>query len=494
MMKDHLLIAGIMTGNSLDAADVVLSAFYQDGKIEDIEFVSVPYDDGLYSKLKHLREFINENKANMGKVVKSYRYADVLSFDGILDEYMEIVAKAVKAVIDKAKNNPNVDKKYDLNNVDLIGFHGQTCAHLPPSQARGRNTYTIQIGNGQKLADMTGISVVYDFRSDDLMMGGEGAPLAPKHNEHLAEALKVTGDFPVVFVNAGNTGNLSVITYDKKGSTALMGWDAGPFNHFPDMLVRKFTNNTCDIDGKIGRQGKVNKDLLEIMFDTSAIMSGGGNFIEASPPKSSDPQWYKTVPMLEDDWISFEDKVRTVEYFSAYLIYHSLGYVPEGLVMPGNFALFGGGWKNPVIKKTFEGLVKGDFKKNPVLLKHKSLFSNINKRIHLHDRVSRIAFSNDFGFDSNAMEARIFADMAFCKVTNQTFTTKATTGARKPVVCGVIRLSENPTKNLKAWMRKYKTNPLEYKGRFDPRWSRASAGWEKRIVEGDFENVNRRKD
>jgi len=480
-MKDHLLTIGIMTGNSLDAADVVLTAFYQNGKIEDLEFLSLPSSKELYNKLKDLRSYINEQKGDMHKVAKKYKYAEVLNFDGVLDEYTKFVATAVKELIVKAKLNPDIKTKYDLDHVDIIGFHGQTCAHLPPSQAKDGNTYTVQIGNGKKLAELTGISVAYDFRSDDLMNGGEGAPLAPKHNEHLAQALKTTGEFPIVFINGGNTSNLAPITYDNEGNTTLMGWDAGPFNHFPDMLMRTYTDKTCDVDGEIGKQGNVNQKLLKDLFDNAAVTAGDKNFLTIQPPKSSDPQWYKMIPMLKNKDISFEDKVRTVEYFSAYLTYHSLGYIPDNLVMPGHFALFGGGWKNPIITDDFKCLIKGEFFKNPILPEHKEWFEKINYRVHVNGRIAQVAPSSKFGFDGNAMEARIFADLAYCKVVGEAFTTTEITGVKEPVVCGLIELSKEVTPNLKAWLRKYKTKVTTGGRRFDKRWSRASAGWKERV-------------
>jgi len=442
-MKDYLLIIGIMTGNSLDGADVVLTKFYKDGKIEDIASFSLPAPSEQYTQLKQLRSFINDHQGNMELVANTYP-----NFGQILDSYTCFVADAVHGLLDKAHTS--------ASEVDLIGFHGQTCAHFPPSQAKGARPYTVQLGDGQKLAKLTGINVAFDFRSDDLLAGGEGAPLAPMHNKHIAQSL----GFPITFINGGNTSNVAHISGDE-----VMGWDAGPFNHFPDLIARKYFNQTCDHDGNIGRIGKIHEPLLAQLFSHAAIMASGGNFLDIPPPKSSDPQWYKTVPLLDDDTISAADKMRTAEYFSAYLTFHTLGHTPKDFSLPSKFAVFGGGWRNPIVMADFMDLLNG---RPPVTLpEHTEIFDHIRSRIGSSPEVK---LSHEYGFDGTMMEARIFADLARCLIVGKAFTTPQTTGVQKPVICGVIAYADIVTQNLKDWMGAYGTQPLVSAAK----WSRAS--------------------
>lgn len=443
-MKDSLTIIGVMTGNSLDGADVVATRFYKDGRIEDIASHSLAAPPSQYSALKNLRDEINTQKGRMAQVAKTYP-----NFDGVLDAYTQFVAQAIHELMTKAK--------IPAEEIDLIGFHGQTCAHLPPSQAKGAKPYTVQLCDGKKLAELTGISVAFDFRSDDLKSGGEGAPLAPMHNKHIAKAL----GFPITFINGGNTSNLAHIAHDK-----VMGWDAGPFNHFPDLLTRKYFGQPCDTGGEIGRRGTISVPLLEQLFSQSAIVAGGGNFLEAPPPKSSDPQYYKSVPLLDDLAFSAADKVRTAEYFSAYLTFHSLGHTPLDFPLPSRFAVFGGGWKNPLIMADFTDLIKGTA---PVVLpQHAERFTQIRAR--MGDDVS-VKFSHTYGFDGTMMEARIFADLARCLVIGKPFTTPQTTGVKNPPVCGVMAYANHVTQNLRDWIRTAGTNPPTS----ETCWSRASA-------------------
>jgi len=227
-------VIGIMTGNSLDAADLVLTRFHADGRMEDLAFLAVPYPDFLYNAFRALRPVIYENEGRMDAVARVFSFKEQdakepqqQDFTRLHDAYIELCAGAARKLMREAGVQ-----------AALIGFHGQTCAHVPPSLAgKDADPYTIQIGSGQRLADLTGVPVAYDFRSDDMFAGGEGAPLAPAHNAHIARSLRGRGLFPVAFINGGNTGNIAIITAsqgadpDGGGDLHAAGWDTGPFNH-----------------------------------------------------------------------------------------------------------------------------------------------------------------------------------------------------------------------------------------------------------------------
>ena len=108
---------------------------------------------------------------------------------------------------------------------ELIGFHGQTLAHEP----RGRGTH--QLGDGEALAEACGAPVVWDFRSNDVQLGGEGAPLAPFF--HFACAKWIKADAPVAFLNLGGVGNITWVDPSKdkpEDEGALLAFDTGPAN------------------------------------------------------------------------------------------------------------------------------------------------------------------------------------------------------------------------------------------------------------------------
>src|SRR5574344_1068390 len=191
-MTDFYTI-GIMTGNSLDAVDVVLTKFGQNS-IQDIIGHTVPYTKNLRNLLLTLREDIKTADFVMDKISAN------TFFINTVNDYTSLVAKAVNELLSKS---PISKEK-----ISALGFHGQTCGHFPPSLAHGKEAWTIQVGNPQLLADLTNIPVIYDFRSDDIFNGGEGAPFAPLHNLHLVEACHKN----IIFCNGGNTGNISIVS------------------------------------------------------------------------------------------------------------------------------------------------------------------------------------------------------------------------------------------------------------------------------------------
>ena len=106
--------------------------------------------------------------------------------------------------------------------VDLVGFHGQTVFHDPA------RALTVQIGDGQQLADRLGIPVVWDFRADDMAAGGQGAPLAPVFHRALAETAGLAA--PVLFLNLGGVANITYVGADGE----LIAFDTGPGNALLD--------------------------------------------------------------------------------------------------------------------------------------------------------------------------------------------------------------------------------------------------------------------
>lgn len=495
-MDNSLLAIGVMTGNSLDGADVVLTEFTAQGKIRDLCTHFLPFDASLYEPIRALQKAVATARGDMRAVADSFKWqsaTETLSFDDLQDRYIQCIAQAVKTLIEKAKNKPELSSQHNLDKIDVIGLHGQTCDHCPPSRIGefdASRVYTVQIGNGQQLADLTNITVIYDFRSDDLIHGGEAAPLAPIHNQHLADHTKQQGHFPIAFCNAGNTGNIALITHEKNKPNALrtLGWDAGPFNHYPDLLIRtQHPEKTCDINGEIGSTGAINTELLAALFDHAVQMENGQNYLQQLPPKSGDPNYYKLIPALQDDTIAFADRLRTAEYFSAYAFVHSLSLTPDSLEIPTNFATFGGGWLNPICLAHFKELLNAQSTNNPILPAHRAAFNTIWARLSNAGKKVLVDTSSAFGFDGQVMEARIFADMARCRLIGKPFSTPDTTGAQKPIVGGIIRYpqgdSAKATDTVRSLLKTHEAEniTMDIPDQFDPRWSRAAAGWREKL-------------
>lgn len=382
------LIVGVMTGNSMDSIDLVLTEFSGE-KIHDICSYSVPYSVEQKRQIDNLRFMVTSKKITAGELVKDTEFLN------IHDDYINGIAYAINTMFCIFGIN--------IKNVDAVGLHGKTLDHNPPSIAvkNGIYPYTTQMGSAQMLANLLNIPVINDFRSEFVMNGYEGAPLIAPHNAHIA---KLEGDG--CYFNGGNTSNLAWICNNQ----AQISWDAGPFNEYIDSFMLKYKNINMDFDAQYGLNGKLLPELAEYLFDINK------EFYEQKPPKSGDPSYYATKSIFEyieskygNPAINEElfcDCVHSFEYFAAYLAYFAVAQTPEKISVMPRFLLFGGGWKNPLVKKYFTELAQGS---GYVMERHKSMFRQLQKR--LGEKVE-IKYS-DFGV---YMEARLFADMAYYKL------------------------------------------------------------------------------
>lgn len=394
-------IIGNMTGNSMDAIDLVLTEF-NGNKMRDICTYSKPYTKDMQDKIELLRaKVMNKTRAEIESLPE---------FLPIHNEYVRQIADCI--------NEMCVINHIDKRTVSAIGFHGKTLDHNPPSKARtdGTTAYTLQIGSGQMLADLTGIPVVYDFRSDFIIAGFDGAPLVPPHNAHIAAT---EGDG--CYYNGGNTSNFALV----KNGVAELAADAGPCNEYIDGYIRLHTAEAFDKDGMFGKQGKVDTALLQTLFDF------GRKYYETPLSKSGDPAYYRKNEIFElvtKQKIAFNDAVRTFEYFAAYIAVQALTLVPENISIIPTFVLFGGGWKNPIVRQSFEDLLQGN---GYVLPEHQAAFAKLHQRWEQTPTVRPSAFG-DF------MEARLFADLARYKLESKVWETPDVIAAGKKIICGRI--------------------------------------------------------
>ncbi|MEL7183094.1 MAG: anhydro-N-acetylmuramic acid kinase, partial [Pseudomonadota bacterium] len=139
----------------------------------------------------------------------------------------------------------------------LIGFHGQTFAHDP------ENRRTHQAGDGAMLAEVLGKPVIWDIRTMDVTLGGEGAPLAPAY--HFACAQWMGATEPVGFLNLGGVGNLTwvnPVAPDMSDKGALLAFDTGPANAPIDDLAQRHFGHAFDKDGALADAGRVATGLV----------------------------------------------------------------------------------------------------------------------------------------------------------------------------------------------------------------------------------------
>lgn len=162
-----------------------------------------------------------------------------------------------------------------FDSVDLVGFHGQTLAHDP----QGRGTH--QVGGGDVLAEVLGMPVVWDFRSADVRLGGQGAPLAPFF--HFACARWIGAQAPLAFLNLGGVGNLTWVdprAARPEDDGALLAFDTGPANAPIDDLLQARRGLARDIGGALAATGAPDETVVAGWLRTA--------FYHRLPPKSLD--------------------------------------------------------------------------------------------------------------------------------------------------------------------------------------------------------------
>ena len=215
---------------------------------------------------------------------------------------------------------------------ELIGFHGQTLAHEP----RGRGTH--QLGDGDALAQDVGAPVVWDFRSNDVQMGGEGAPLAPFF--HFACAKWIKASDPVAFLNLGGVGNITWVDPSKskpEDDGALLAFDTGPANAPINDLMQQRLGQSYDKDGTLAREGTVETGALELFLAET--------YFARMPPKSLDRDDFSVMLDLVRE-LSDADAAATMTAMSAAAVMQGMQHCPSLLK---RMLVCGGGRHNPVM-------------------------------------------------------------------------------------------------------------------------------------------------
>ncbi|WP_240705213.1 anhydro-N-acetylmuramic acid kinase [Pacificoceanicola onchidii] len=220
----------------------------------------------------------------------------------------------------------------EFDAAEVIGFHGQTLAHDPA----GRGTH--QMGDGAALAEALGKPVVWDFRSADVALGGQGAPLAPFF--HFACAKWIGAREPVAFLNLGGVGNLTWVDPSKakpQDDGALLAFDTGPANAPINDLVAERLGLDCDRDGALARKGRVEEGALELFLEES--------YFRKMPPKSLDRDDFSLMLDLVRE-LSDADAAATMTAMAATAVMQGMEHCPVPL---SRVLVTGGGRHNPVM-------------------------------------------------------------------------------------------------------------------------------------------------
>ena len=296
--------------------------------------------------------------------------------------------------------NAHADLLAQFDDIDLVGFHGQTLAHEP----RGRGTF--QTGDGATLADRLGVPVVWDFRSADVQLGGEGAPLAPFYHHALARHMGAAA--PVAFLNLGGVGNITWADprlAQPETPGALLSFDTGPANAPLNDLMQARRGQPFDRDGALAAQGSVADGTLEAFLED--------RYFYRIPPKSLDRNQFGDLPGLVAG-LSDADAAATLTAICAASVLRGMEHLPEP---PAQLLVTGGGRLNPVLMEMLA--VSLDCPVRPV---------------------------EDAGFDGDMLEAQAFAFLAARVLHGLPTSCEGTTGVRMAVGGGEISRPSTPAR------------------------------------------------
>ena len=309
------LFIGIMSGTSLDGIDVALCTF-EDASCQLISTQFTPYSADVKVALLALHT-PSENELETSILLGN--------------QLARLYADAVNTLLTAAKKT--------ANDITAIGCHGQTIRHRPELH------FTLQIGNAALLAELTGISVVSDFRSRDIAAGGQGAPLVPAfHQAIFGDANKNRA-----IVNIGGIANVTVLAKSGNGlnSSPVLGFDTGPGNMLLDNWTKLRLGKDYDANGAWAATGVVLNTLLSNMLAEPYFM--------LPPPKSTGRD------LFNDHWLKqhllyphlrSEDVARTLVSLTAHTIYDSIALIDIDEVY-----LCGGGAHNVLLVASLKELL-----------------------------------------------------------------------------------------------------------------------------------------
>ena len=269
------------------------------------------------------------------------------------------------------------------SDVDVIGFHGQTVIHRPDHRL------SVQIGDGQALANRLGIPVVSDLRRADVEAGGQGAPLVPVFHKALAEASGFAG--PVGILNIGGVANATLI--DSKGG--VIAFDTGPGNALIDEWMQDREGKNLDDGGRTAARGRPDEPLLAWLLTHP--------FFVRKPPKSLDRNWFSHKLAGQ---LSTEDGAATLTAFTARAVARALDHAPE---IPTRWIVAGGGARN----------------------------GELVRLLNYHLR-TEITTADAIGWSSAYLEAQAFAYLAVRSLKGLPITFPSTTGVREPIGGGSL--------------------------------------------------------
>lgn len=361
------LFMGLMSGTSCDGLDI---AVVEVGKsIKFITGQTVKYPARLANELKTISRGI----ACTPMALAQFEVAITQFWGQAVIKFCQAQAIALKDIL-------------------AVGMHGHTICHGPG----GATPYSWQIGKPYELASILQIPIVYDFRSADIALGGQGAPLLPIfHHKLFADNLRSRA-----IVNIGGIANITIMP--RGHSQPSQGFDTGPGNVLLDRWVHKHLGVEFDQDGQWGQTGSVIEPLLAVFYNDP--------YFSASDPKSTGLEYFNLNWLDKHDLSQYQpcDVQATLEQLTALSIGDALSlHLPDC----NDLIVVGGGMKNASLLNRLRSVIP--------------------------DRVAFI-HSKDLDVDADLLEAMGFAWFAAERVNRRAMEWHGLTGAERATYAGTI--------------------------------------------------------
>jgi len=361
------LYIGLMSGTSMDGIDAALVDCYTQ-KPHLVATHSKPWSDPIRQQLAQALQLNDE------AVFESYELDRAIA-----DQFAEAILELLTIA------------GTDVGEIIAVGSHGQTIRHRPHAD----KPFSLQLGDGQRIADLTGIQTVSDFRRADIEAGGEGAPLAPAFHQAV---LRSSSENRCV-VNIGGVANITLLPAGK--SQSVTGYDTGPGNSLMDGWIKQHKHRPYDNHGEWARSGQVNDALLtRLKLDA---------YFHQPPPKSTGFEYFN------QDWLR----------------QHNVGALPAEDVQATLCEL--------TAATITDAVVASDTNIDRVLICGGGVHNNFCLQRLQSKLVNMPVESTEMhGVHPDWVEAMAFAWLAQCNIENKPGNLPSVTGARKSVVLGTL--------------------------------------------------------
>ncbi len=373
-------IVGIMTGTSADGVDLILAKFIG-SKSKKFLFSILGFKSFSFSNdLKGLIELAINNEAKTREIA-------VLNFE-LAYFFSYVVRSFLKSI------------EFPLSKVDAVAVHGQTVWHEPKSKSTTGKGFTLQLVSLSALSQILKVPIVGDFRSKDVAIGGEGAPLVPIFDYEFLSS----NEYDVITLNIGGIANIAYLPKKCKVKDVI-AFDSGPGNTWIDGAMKILFGKNYDFAGETARQGKLNNKLFKKLKSIK--------YVRQKPPKSTGREEFSKEKLKEILEFSQKNSIHNIDVITT-LTHYTAWSIAENIIK----------FTNP----RSQLIVSGGGSKNKFLIELLSQYLP----------ESKVTLIDDYGIPSQVKEPLAFAFLGYLRLGGLPSNIPNVTGAKEKISLGIV--------------------------------------------------------